>query len=329
MLARLPASGLRSLPDMRAAAFLYIWPLPPTGFLHNYTGPGRDQRGVLLVGTPCRSNMSQILIVDDEPTIVELLEEHLQSEGYDTLHAYSGEEALKVFDKVVPDLVILDLMLPGMDGYEVCRIMQHDARLNHIPVIMLTARSAVPNKVMGYDRGADDYIVKPFDPDELSVRVRAQLHHLYHDTVDELSGLPGSQLVEAKINETTSRTDEPWAIMYVNISDFTEYNEAHSFLEGDEMIKVAAQVLVEARENANAPDVFIGHMGGDKFVVIGNPGRVNRIKELSGRAFNEATRQFYSPSDRDQGYFVTINRQGMMAHVNLCALDFDTVSSET
>lgn len=271
--------------------------------------------------------MSHILIVDDEPTIVELLEEHLRSEGYDTVHAFSGEEALKVLDRTVPDLVILDLMLPGMDGYEVCRIMQNDARLNHIPVIMLTARSAVPNKVMGYERGADDYIVKPFDPDELSVRVRAQLHHLYHDTVDELSGLPGSQAVETRINETMAKSSAPWAIMYVNISDFTEYNEAHSFLEGDEMLKMAARVLVEARVDANVPDVFIGHMGGDKFVVIGTPGEVNKIKEVAARAFQEKTREFYSPSDRDQGYFVTINRQGMMAHVNLCALDFDVVTS--
>src|SRR5215210_388359 len=136
--------------------------------------------------------MSKILIVDDEPTIVELLEEHLQSEGYDTMHAYSGEEALQVLEKNTPDLVILDLMLPGMDGYEVCRLMQLNPRLNHIPVIMLTARSAVHNRVLGYQRGADDYVVKPFDPDELSVRVRAQLHHVYHDAVSELTGLPGS-----------------------------------------------------------------------------------------------------------------------------------------
>ena len=115
--------------------------------------------------------MSRILIVDDEPAIVELLEEHLQSEGYETERAYSGEEALAQLDRSTPDLVILDLMLPGMDGYEVCRLMQADARLNHIPVIMLTARSAVPNKVLGYQRGADDYIVKPFSTGDLLDRV--------------------------------------------------------------------------------------------------------------------------------------------------------------
>src|SRR5438477_11443114 len=167
--------------------------------------------------------MSKILIVDDEPTIVELLEEHLRSEGYETMRAYSCEEALQLLGGDVPDLVLLDLMLPGMDGYEVCRLMQKDARLNHIPVIMLTARSAVQNKVLGYQRGADDYVVKPFDPDELSVRVRAQLHHLYHDRVSELTGLPGSHVVEDRIHELTSDTSLPWAILYVDIENFAVY----------------------------------------------------------------------------------------------------------
>ncbi len=273
--------------------------------------------------------MSQILIVDDEPTIVELLEEHLRSEGYDTVHAYSGEEALKVFDNVVPDLVILDLMLPGMDGYEVCRLMQGDARLNHIPVIMLTARSAVPNKVMGYQRGADDYIVKPFDPDELSVRVRAQLHHLYHDTVDELSGLPGSQAVEDKIKETMADITLPWAIMYADISNFTSYNEAHSFLEGDEMIQVAGQALLETSQKTGKVGDFIGHLGGDKFVYITTQDTANKVKTIAQSIFDESTHEFYSPSDREQGYFVTINHQGRMSHVPLCTLVFDVVTRET
>lgn len=273
--------------------------------------------------------MSQILIVDDEPTIVELLEEHLRSEGYETVHAYSGEEALKVFDKVVPDLVILDLMLPGMDGYEVCRLMQDDARLNHIPVIMLTARSSVPNKVMGYQRGADDYIVKPFDPDELSVRVRAQLHHLYHDTVDELSGLPGSQAIEEKIRATIADTKQPWAVMYADISNFTPYNEAHSFLEGDEMIQAAAQALLESARKFGKADDFIGHLGGDKFVYITTRDRVGKIKAAAQRIFKESTVEFYSPSDHEQGYYVAINRQGLTTHVPLCTLEFDVITSET
>lgn len=268
------------------------------------------------------------MIVDDEPAIVDLLEEHLRSEGYDTIHAYSGEEALQLLENSTPDLVILDLMLPGMDGYEVCRLMQQDPRLNHIPVIMLTARVATPNKVLGYQRGADDYIVKPFDPEELSVRVRAQLHHLYHDDVAELTGLPGPRAIEERLKALTADGARPWAIIYTDISNFTAYNEAYSFQEGDEMIKVASAALMRAVQEHGNPGDFIGHMGGDKFVVISTPDRVGAITSAAQKAFVENTQDFYSPMDRQQGYFVTINHQGQITHTELCKLDFDVVSSE-
>lgn len=272
--------------------------------------------------------MSKILIVDDEPSIVELLEDHLASEGYDTAHAYSGEEALQALQTSVPDLVILDLMLPGMDGYEVCRLMQLDPRLNHIPVVMLTARSAVPNRVMGYQRGADDYVLKPFDPDELTVRIRAQLHHLYHDNVSEATGLAGPHSVEEKIRECLADTSKPWAIVYVDIEGFTAYNESYSFLEGDEMIRAAGRALKDAVEEGGNPSDFVGHMGGDKFVVVTEPERVEKIKEAAQRIFAEGCQDLYSPTDRRQGHMVTINHQGLLSHVKLCALDFDVVSSE-
>ncbi len=271
--------------------------------------------------------MSRILIVDDEPTIVELLEEHLQTEGYDTVHAYSGEEALQVFDRFVPDLVILDLMLPGMDGYEVCRVMQNDARLNHIPVIMLTALSSMPNRVRGYERGADDYIIKPFDPDDLSVRVRAQLHHLYHDSISELTGLPGSQAVEGKIKHVMIDGMHPWAILYANISNFTAYNEAHSFFEGDEMIMMAAQSLVAACRESGTPEDFVGHVGGDNFVYISTPEKVDAVVGAAQRIFKSTTADFYAPTDLDQGFFVTHDHQGLLTHATLCSLDFDVVTS--
>lgn len=271
--------------------------------------------------------MSKILIVDDEPTIVELLEEHLRSEGYETHHAYSGEEALQLLDQDIPDLVLLDLMLPGMDGYEVCRLMQKDSRLNHIPVIMLTARSAVQNKVMGYQRGADDYVVKPFDPDELSVRVRAQLHHLYHERISELTGLPGSQLVEDKITELTS-DGRPWAILYVDIENFAVYNENYTFLEGDEMLKMVGRSLREAVKEAGDASGFVGHMGGDEFVVLTRPEYADKIKEIAERLFNDASQDFYSPADRDQNYMVNINRQGLLSRSKLCGLRFDVVTND-
>ena len=271
--------------------------------------------------------MSKILVVDDEPTIVELIEENLHIEGYETTHAYSGEEALEELARNPPDLVLLDLMLPGMDGYEVCRQMQKDVRLSQIPVIMLTARSAVADKVTGYQKGADDYITKPFDAEELLVRVRAQLHHLYHEHVSELTTLPGSEAVEEAIATRTSNPAAAWTILYVDVDRMNVYNEVYSFLEGNEMIKMAAKVLRDVIASVGNPSDFLGHMGGDDFVIITTPERTPRVVQLAQARFNAAVPDFYSPTDRNQGYVVSISHEGHLTQTPLATLSFDIVDN--
>ena len=272
--------------------------------------------------------MSKILVVDDEPTIVELIEESLRMDGFETMRAYSGEEALETLGKDPPDLVLLDLMLPGMDGYEVCRQMQKDVRLSQIPVIMLTAKSAVADRVAGYEKGADDYITKPFDAEELLVRVRAQLHHLYHEDTNELTGLPGSAAVESAIERRTTHPEELWSIIYIDIENFTVYNEVYSYLEGDEMIKMAAQVLREAVTQHGNPADFVGHMGGDNFVVVTVPERGTLICQAAGERFDAVVADFYSPTDRNQGYLVSISHDGNLVQTPLARLSFDVVDND-
>ncbi len=272
--------------------------------------------------------MSKILVVDDESSIVALVEENLALEGYETTHAYSGEEALELMRHDQPDLVLLDVMMPGMDGYEVSRQMRADPQLNHIPIIMLTARSSTPDKVMGYSRGVDDYVTKPFDSDELLVRVRAQLHHLYHEDVSDITGLPGSQAVEYALKQRTDDTSKPWNIIYVDIERFTTYNENYSFLEGDELIKATALLLREAVQERGSPDDFLGHVGGDNFVVITTPARTEGICELAAARFNAIIPQYYTASDRNQGYVLAMSHDGQIEQSPLAELSFDVVDSK-
>ncbi len=272
--------------------------------------------------------MSKILVVDDESSIVELVEENLAMEGYETSHAYSGEEALELMRHAQPDLVLLDVMMPGMDGYEVSRQMQADPQLNHIPIIMLTARSAIPDKVMGYSRGVDDYVTKPFDSDELLVRVRAQLHHLYHEDVSDITGLPGSKAVEDALKQRTSDASKPWNIVYIDIERFTIYNENYSFLEGDELIKATASLLREAVRERSNPDDFLGHVGGDNFVFITTPDRVKGICELAAAKFNAIIPQYYTASDRNQGYVLAMSHDGQVEQSPLAELSFDVVDNQ-
>lgn len=116
-----------------------------------------------------------VLIVDDNIDTVELLRKRLRAEGYETLEAYDGEEALNKVYETPPNIIILDVMMPKMDGYEVCKRLKSDERTKFIPVIMLTAKSDVESRVKGLDIGADDYVPKPFDYRELSARIRSLL----------------------------------------------------------------------------------------------------------------------------------------------------------
>ena len=117
----------------------------------------------------------KILVIDDEPDAVELVEFNLKSAGYDVVTATDGEEALKKTRAVLPNLIVLDLMLPEVDGTEVCKILRRDPKTSAIPIIMLTAKAAEIDRVLGLELGADDYVTKPFSPRELVLRVKRLL----------------------------------------------------------------------------------------------------------------------------------------------------------
>jgi diguanylate cyclase (GGDEF)-like protein len=275
-----------------------------------------------------RQAMSKILVVDDEPLIVEMVEETLLGEGYEVVKAFSGEQALEKIEQELPDLVILDLMLPGMDGYEVCRQMQKEARFQHIPVIMLTAKTAIPDRVTGYEKGADDYITKPFEPDELLIRVRAQLQHLRRDDLSELTGLPGNKAAQIEISERTSDPDSEWSIIYADIDHFTAYNEVYSFTEGDELIRQAADCLRRATQEVGNDDDFVGHLSGDDFVILTTPDKSASITKRASELFNLIIPNHYNAFDRANSYFTFRNRKGEEVQLPLVTLTFDIVDNE-
>ncbi len=127
----------------------------------------------------------KILIVDDEPDLAELVSYNLRKEGFEVSSASDGEEALKKIRKGNFNLVILDLMLPGIQGMELCRILRNDSKTKHLPIIMLTAKGEDVDKILGLEMGADDYIAKPFSPRELVARVKAVLRRSGEKTVEE------------------------------------------------------------------------------------------------------------------------------------------------
>lgn len=117
----------------------------------------------------------KVLIVEDDKHISKLVKYNLEKAGFDCTVTITGEDALDILDKEVIDLIVLDIMLPKMDGFEVCKIIKQDKKFSHIPIIMLTAKGEEVDRVVGFELGADDYVVKPFSPRELTLRVKAIL----------------------------------------------------------------------------------------------------------------------------------------------------------
>jgi DNA-binding response OmpR family regulator len=207
-----------------------------------------------------------ILVVDDDVDIARFVEMNLVMEGFDVVVAHDGAAALEMVRKVTPDLVILDLMMPEVDGVEVTRRLRADAMTSALPIIMLTAKGQTPDKVLGLQAGADDYMVKPFDTLELVVRVRNTLRRNQEfREVSPLTGLPGNQRILREVGDRL-RSGQAFAVCYCDIDGFKAVNDAYGFARGDEFIVTLARKLLVAV--ARTPGAFLGHVGGDDFVVI-------------------------------------------------------------
>src|SRR5215217_3627780 len=212
-----------------------------------------------------------VLIADDDRDIVRFVEVNLRLEGFEVITAHDGQDALTKALDLQPNLILLDVMMPRMDGYEVCTKLRADGRSAHIPVIMLTAKSLSADKVLGLTAGADDYIIKPFDPMELVARVKTTLRRASEmRSLSPLTGLPGNLRIEQEIAQRMER-GKAVAVAYADLDNFKSYNDRYGFLRGDEVISLFAQVLRRAAQDAAGPEGFVGHIGGDDFVALVPP----------------------------------------------------------
>ncbi len=256
------------------------------------------------------SQSAKILVVDDEPVICQLVADTLRSDGMDVICAVDGVEALKRARQERPNLIILDIMMPDMDGYELCRQLRRGFLTSNIPIIMLTALDQMPDKVKGMSEGADDYITKPFHPSELRTRVTAHLRRSERDIeTSPLTRLPGNLAVERALKERIER-DEPFAVCYFDLDNFKPYNDKYGFVAGDVVLKMLSELIVRAVLQEGNEDDFIGHEGGDDFVVITTPDQAEAICQAVVTGFDEAILDQYNAEDRAQGYCVSYDRQG-------------------
>jgi diguanylate cyclase (GGDEF)-like protein len=268
-----------------------------------------------------------VLIADDDHDIVRFVEVNLRLEGFQVATAHDGQDALGKALDLQPNLILLDVMMPRMDGYEVCTRLRADGRTAHIPVLMLTARSLSADKVLGLTAGADDYIIKPFDPMELIARVKTTLRRASEmRALSPLTGLPGNHRIEREIQQRMEAGVEI-AVCYVDLDNFKSYNDRYGFLRGDEVISMAAQVLRRAAYQVAGAEGFVGHIGGDDFVAILPPAAAEQFARTVVDAFDERIGSLYDPEDASAGRITVADRQGQPRSFPLVSVSIGIAST--
>jgi diguanylate cyclase (GGDEF)-like protein len=261
-----------------------------------------------------------ILVVDDDPDIARFVEVNLRSAGYDVAVAGDGEEALERAAELRPDLVLLDVMMPRLDGFEVAQRLRKNPQTANTSIIMLTAKALSADKVTGLQSGADDYIIKPFDPIELLARVKGTLRRAKEmRNLSPLTGLPGNIRIQEEI-ERQVRETRPFAVLYCDLDNFKTYNDREGFVRGDRLIQATARIIQDAVVEFDPSEGFVGHVGGDDFVAVVNPDVAVQIAERICARFEGTRTDFYGSEDLDRGFIRMEDRKGEMQDVPLVAI---------
>lgn len=269
----------------------------------------------------------RVLVADDDPNIRRLLEISLRGAGYDVLTAVDGHELVQMAQQYIPQLVLVDLMMPHMDGYEAIRQMRNDTRIGHIPMLILTARMRSNDIVIGFDTGADDYISKPFDIIEVLARVRSHLRRAARQPLrNPLSGLPGGALVAQEL-QARINTRAALAVLYADLDNFKTFNDTYGFSRGDRAILLVSQLLQKAISLHGSSQDFVGHVGGDDFVVLTSPDVVDVICHETLAAFDREVCKFYQAEDWQRGYLSGVDRFGVLRRFRLLTLSIGGVTN--
>jgi len=249
----------------------------------------------------------RILVVEDDFDISNMLRIYFSGQGYDVQVAPRGGDALTLTRKQLPQLIVLDIMLPDMDGYAVCRELRQTTRTSHIPIIFLTQKDERSDKIQGLELGADDYITKPFDIEELKLRVKNAIDRVDREkSMDPRTQLPSSKLIEEQLRELM-RTTDTWTYTDLKINNFDAFQEVYEFVAATDVLRSVALLLGEVVDEFGTPDDFVGHAGNDNFVIITYSNRSDQLKQKVIERFNEEVKKHYSFIDRERQHVVLSN----------------------
>jgi PleD family two-component response regulator len=268
---------------------------------------------------------ARLLVVEDDNDISNMLKIYFTGLGYDVDVAPRGSEALEKTRTVLPHLIVLDIMLPDIDGYEVCRRLRQSTRSSHIPVIFLTQKDERSDKLQGLELGADDYITKPFDIEELKLRVQGAIRRSEREALtDPRSGLPAGRLIEEQLRLTIRQ--KGWAYMDIRINHFDQFKDVYGFVAADDVLRFAAMLMSEVVDESGSSSDFLGHAGGDNFIVISGDENADKIRERLKVRFAEEVQSHYNFMDRQQGFIMAANAENQMEKTPLMTFSIGIVT---
>jgi PleD family two-component response regulator len=268
---------------------------------------------------------ARLLVVEDDNDISNMLKIYFSGLGYDVDVAPRGSDALEKTRQVLPHLIVLDIMLPDIDGYEVCRTLRKNTRTSHIPVIFLTQKDERSDKLQGLELGADDYITKPFDIEELKLRVQGAIRRSEREALtDPRSGLPAGRLIEEQLRFTIRQNG--WAFIDIRINYFDQFRDVYGFVAGDDVLRFAAMLMGEVVDELGTTGDFIGHAGGDNFVIITKEEMAEPIRARLKARFAEEVLSHYNFIDRQQGFIMAANAEGQLEKTPLMTLSAGVVT---
>lgn len=272
---------------------------------------------------------ARLLVVEDDHDISQMLNIYFSGLGYDVDVAPRGEDALDKTRQIMPHLIVLDIMLPDIDGYEVCRRLRINTRTSHIPIIFLTQKDERSDKLQGLELGADDYITKPFDIEELRLRVQNAIARSERESLtDPQSGLPSGKLIEDQLRKLIR--EKNWALLDIKINNLDGFKEVYGFIAANDALRFSGMLLGDVLDGVgtNTYD-FVGHAGGDNFIIISDFDSAEKLKSDLKNKFMESIKTHYNFMDRDQGHLVIKDDNGHVRKIPLMTLSIGMVSPST
>jgi PleD family two-component response regulator len=252
---------------------------------------------------------ARLLIVEDDTDISNMLQIYFTGQGFDVDVAPRGSTALDKTRHILPHLIVLDIMLPDIDGFEVCRILRTTTRTSHVPVIFLTQKDERSDKLAGLELGADDYITKPFDIEELRLRVQRAITRAEQQSLtDPRSGLPAGRLIEEQLRKIIRQQN--WTYIDLRILNFEPFKETYGFVAGDDVLRFTAMIIGEVLDELGTSNDFVGHAGNDNFVIITAEESAEAIRAKIKARFADEIQSHYNFLDREQGFIRTVNQDG-------------------